>query len=168
MYDVPLSPRTALISVDRIRALTGSHVALRYSSDPNSPRPTATNTARNAPTQPQLVATGWPLMLPETGAAASALTFTSPSALVQPQNVRTVEAHAASVPSSVVLYGVQGMRPPELVRNTIRKNGLDWRGPPAERSSATSFRSASGYSSVVRCARRCTTMRTLPAPRSIS
>src|SRR5438094_3104338 len=107
MYEVPLSPRTALISVDRIRAVTGSHVAMRYTSDPNSPRPTATNTARNAPTQPQLVATAWPLTLPETGAAARALTFTSP-APVQPQNVRTVEAHAASVPSSVVLYGVQG------------------------------------------------------------
>src|SRR5690242_14437221 len=105
MYDVPLSPRTALISVDRIRAVTGCHVAMRYSSDPNSPRPTATNTARNAPTQPQLVATGWPLTLPESGAAASALTLTSPPALAQPQKVRTADAHAASVPSSVVLYG---------------------------------------------------------------
>jgi hypothetical protein len=42
------------------------------------------------------------------------------SPLPQRQNARTAETHDASVPSSAVLYGVQGTRPPDLVRNTIR------------------------------------------------
>src|SRR5689334_9559850 len=143
VYDVPLSPRTALMSVDKTRALTGCHVATRYTSAAKNPIPAATKIARNTPTQPQLVATGWPLTRPVTGAGAGAWAGAGagPGALLQPQNVRTADAQAANA-------------------------RLDCWGPPTERSMATSFRSPSGCSSVARWASRCTTIRAVPAARS--
>jgi hypothetical protein len=112
------------MAVDTTRALTGSHVATRYKSEPSTPSPAARKIARNAPRHPQLVATGCPLTLPAGGIAAGPLmpaaVAVPASPLPQRQNARTAETHDASVPSSAVLYGVQGTRPPDLVRNTIR------------------------------------------------